>query len=491
MEVGGGYGDYYPDPESHHNLHHHNNNNIGSNSVQSSWSSDYPGVSQQQQLSSSGDFDNNNHHGHGAFPAGIAHYHHHPGHGYHSRPPHHYFNFSSAPPPTDSSSSIGSGREVGFSGNSTFLSGRKRPFPHPCGAQEDYIDGGSVVKLYVAGIPRTATEQDIRSLFGEHGNIVEVVILKDKRTGQQLESCFVKYSKLEEADRAIEVLNNQHIFPGVVLPLKVRYADTEKGRLGGIGMQVSKVFVGCLDKQASKRDIEEIFSTYGLVQDVFILYDEMKQSRGRAFVQFSHRDMAVAAIHALNGTYTMKGCDQPLIVRFADPKKPKTGEPRGNSQFGGSAFGPCSQESVVRPAPFICNPMGRHVMSNTSHLATPQQSSQSGSEQPPAVSSTCTALETSTISYAAPASGEPANCLDCDWSEHVCPDGCKYFYNCVTCESRWEKPEEYALYEQQLQKQQQWKNHPCSTHQVPQMQQEFDRGHMPAATSPVLASPCC
>ena len=67
------------------------------------------------------------------------------------------------------------------------------------------------------------------------------------------------------------------------------------------------------------------------------------------------------------------------------------------------------------------------------------QSSQSGSEPPPAVSSTCTALETSTLSSAAPVvpiSGEPTNCLDCDWSEHVCPDGYKYFYNCVTCESR-------------------------------------------------------
>lgn len=26
--------------------------------------------------------------------------------------------------------------------------------------------------------------------------------------------------------------------------------------------------------------------------------------------------------------------------------------------------------------------------------------------------------------------------LDCDWSEHTCPDGYKYYYNCATCESR-------------------------------------------------------
>lgn len=25
--------------------------------------------------------------------------------------------------------------------------------------------------------------------------------------------------------------------------------------------------------------------------------------------------------------------------------------------------------------------------------------------------------------------------LECDWSEHTCPDGFKYYYNCVTYES--------------------------------------------------------
>ncbi|KAF5198375.1 hypothetical protein FRX31_012036 [Thalictrum thalictroides] len=30
----------------------------------------------------------------------------------------------------------------------------------------------------------------------------------------------------------------------------------------------------------------------------------------------------------------------------------------------------------------------------------------------------------------------------CEWSEHTCPDGFKYYYNCITKESRWENPKE-------------------------------------------------
>ncbi|XVF80698.1 hypothetical protein PTKIN_Ptkin15bG0096000 [Pterospermum kingtungense] len=43
--------------------------------------------------------------------------------------------------------------------------------------------------------------------------------------------------------------------------------------------------------------------------------------------------------------------------------------------------------------------------------------------------------------------------LECDWSEHTCLDGYKYYYNCVPCESRWNKPEEFMLFEKLLQKQ--------------------------------------
>lgn len=111
---------------------------------------------------------------------------------------------------------------------------RKRPWHHSNQGTSppDPVDGVCHVKVYVAPVPRTASEADIRLVFEVHGTIVEVVLLKDKRTGVRQGSCFVKYATLDEADRAIKALSNQYTFPGESCPVVVKFADRELERLG-------------------------------------------------------------------------------------------------------------------------------------------------------------------------------------------------------------------------------------------------------------------
>ncbi|KAL3648127.1 hypothetical protein CASFOL_009095 [Castilleja foliolosa] len=331
---------------------------------------------------------------------GYHHNHHHPDHRHH-----HNLNVVQ---------NNSTGYHLSNNSNPPPLSGQKRQFH-----QSNSVDNDGIVKLYVAGITRDATEQDVASVFGEHGDIIEIVLIKDKRTGIQQEYCFVKYATLEQAQRAIGAFNIPYTFPGAMIPMKVRYAERERERerfgmpvgvpVGGSGASGHKLYVGCVNKQALRWELEEIFSPFGVLEDVFIVRDEFKQNRGFAFVQFSCRDMALAAIQALNGTHVMRGCEQPLIVRFADPKKPRLGDSR----------------------PPFNNEM--------------QQMKGSGSESHQRNSSPL-GYKTTTTASKAPASQS----LECDWSEHVSPDGDLYYYNCATCESRWEKPMEYEIYEQEL-----------------------------------------
>ncbi|KAJ4912382.1 RNA binding [Raphanus sativus] len=222
------------------------------------------------------------------------------------------------------------------------------PVQQPLSGQKrgHFSDRNGMVKLFVGSVPRTATEEEVRPFFEQHGNVLEVAFIKDKRTGQQQGCCFVKYATSEDADRAIRALHNQITLPGGTGLVQVRYADGERERIGALEF---KLFVGSLNKQATENEVEEIFLQFGRVEDVYLMRDEYRQSRGCGFVKYSSKETAMAAIDGLNGTYTMRGCNQPLIVRFADPKRPKPGESRDVAHPVGLASGPRFQASGPRP----------------------------------------------------------------------------------------------------------------------------------------------
>ncbi|MCD9646493.1 hypothetical protein HAX54_036365 [Datura stramonium] len=348
-------------------------------------------------------------------------------------------------------------------GGSASLPARKRPFDQ---ATFDPLDCGGFVKLYVVGVPRPAEEEDVRSVFAEHGHIVEVVRLMDKITGLRKECCFVKYRTLDEANRAIGSFNGRYTFPGGELPLTIRYADGERERLGILAEHTHKLYVGGLRKQASKSEIEHVFSPYGVVEEVYLIVDEQKQRRGSAFVRFACRDMAMAAMSALHGTYVNEVCEHPLVVRFADPKKPKLGESRApshmNEHFNGNIAAKQSNHQSPNQTP---NSRSNPQTVFSTHVG-------SDNVLPSAASSSVNAKSLN---------AEMLESIDCEWSEHICPDGFLYYYNCVTCESRWEKPEELALYEKKLEKldlqqqdQQNLRLPVRNTPEVPQMRQELE-----------------
>nr|CAB3456643.1 unnamed protein product [Digitaria exilis] len=210
----------------------------------------------------------------------------------------------------------------------------------------------------------------VRPLFEEHGDVLEIALIKDRKTGEQQGCCFVKYATSEEADRAIRGLHNQYTLPGAMGPVQVRYADGERERHGNA----------------------LIFAPYGHVEDVYIMRDGMRQSRGCGFVKFSSKEPAVAAMNALNGTYIMRGCEQPLVIRFADPKRPRPGESRGGPAFGGPGFSPRSDAAlVIRPTANLDEPRGRHMPPDSWRPSSPRsmapnQYNNFGSDNPLALS---------------------------------------------------------------------------------------------------------
>ena len=62
-------------------------------------------------------------------------------------------------------------------------------------------------KIYVGGLPYSATEQQLSDLFAVHGAVDSARIITDKFTGQSRGFGFVEMTSSDEAQKAISALN--------------------------------------------------------------------------------------------------------------------------------------------------------------------------------------------------------------------------------------------------------------------------------------------
>jgi RNA recognition motif-containing protein len=62
-------------------------------------------------------------------------------------------------------------------------------------------------KIYVGGLPYSATEQELSDLFAQHGAVQSARVITDKFTGQSRGFGFVEMSSDSEAQTAISALN--------------------------------------------------------------------------------------------------------------------------------------------------------------------------------------------------------------------------------------------------------------------------------------------
>ncbi len=65
-------------------------------------------------------------------------------------------------------------------------------------------------KIYVGGLPYSATESEVETLFGEHGTVESAKVITDKYTGQSRGFGFVEMDD-EAGDSAVEELNGKEI----------------------------------------------------------------------------------------------------------------------------------------------------------------------------------------------------------------------------------------------------------------------------------------
>jgi RNA recognition motif-containing protein len=90
-------------------------------------------------------------------------------------------------------------------------------------------------RLYVGNLPFSASEDQIRELFGRNGcEVVEVKLVTDRDTGRPRGFGFVEMGSAKDAERAISDLNG-HSLDGRPLTVNEARERTSGGGGGGAG----------------------------------------------------------------------------------------------------------------------------------------------------------------------------------------------------------------------------------------------------------------
>jgi len=86
-------------------------------------------------------------------------------------------------------------------------------------------------KLYVGNLPFSATEEEIRDLFGQHGSVESVNVITDRETGRARGFAFVEM-EASAADAAMRALDGSQLGGR---SLRVNEANERRGGGGGGG----------------------------------------------------------------------------------------------------------------------------------------------------------------------------------------------------------------------------------------------------------------
>jgi RNA recognition motif-containing protein len=159
-------------------------------------------------------------------------------------------------------------------------------------------------KLFLGGLTKTTTTEQLFEIFGRFGTVVDAVVME--RNGNPRGFGFVTFKDKSSLE---SVLAEGVTIDGREVDIKRAVPEEE------MAVASSKVFVGGLAQTVDKQALQEHFEQYGEVRDAVVMVDRTTgRSRGFGFVRFNSPDAVervIASPQELGG--------QPVDVKRAEP----------------------------------------------------------------------------------------------------------------------------------------------------------------------------
>jgi RNA recognition motif-containing protein len=90
-------------------------------------------------------------------------------------------------------------------------------------------------RLYVGNLSFNTTEEEVRALFAEAGNVTSVSLVTDRDTGRSRGFAFVEMATDEEATKAREAVNGRTVGNRALVVNEARPMNERHGGGGGRG----------------------------------------------------------------------------------------------------------------------------------------------------------------------------------------------------------------------------------------------------------------
>ncbi|EOD33146.1 hypothetical protein EMIHUDRAFT_57276, partial [Emiliania huxleyi CCMP1516] len=160
-------------------------------------------------------------------------------------------------------------------------------------------------KLFLGGLPWETGEEVITNYFGQFGQVLDCMVLRDNSTGKSRGFGFVT---MATADVAAKLLEMNHELDGRTLTVRRATAKNaqppQAQQAQGQGCCASggagkKIFLGGLDRSVSEMMIRAACEQHGVVTDVQMMANTGNPNgRGFGFVTFTEAEPAQQLIAA-------------------------------------------------------------------------------------------------------------------------------------------------------------------------------------------------
>ncbi|XP_050698869.1 heterogeneous nuclear ribonucleoprotein 27C-like isoform X4 [Eriocheir sinensis] len=161
---------------------------------------------------------------------------------------------------------------------------RGRNMPH---------DGEEKGKMFVGGLSWETTQESLQRYFGQYGEVIDCVVMKNSETGRSRGFGFVTFADPNKVDSVLK--SGPHELDGRTIdPKACNPRSMQKQKRNG---NWPKVFLGGLPSNLTETDLRNFFSRFGGVMEVVIMFDqEKKKSRGFGFLSFETEEAVDRAV---------------------------------------------------------------------------------------------------------------------------------------------------------------------------------------------------